>query len=54
MSKSVLTGENRKCLKCSTYHESSMKHCPICGRYLYAIGFIYQPKIKKEEVKSYV
>lgn len=51
--KTILISETRKCLKCGTYHKSTMERCPVCDRYLYACGDIYQPKIKRKEGKVY-
>lgn len=38
--------DSYKCLKCGTYHNQSIKDCPVCGRFLYTCSSICQPKIK--------
>ncbi len=47
MSRAPMITDSRKCLSCGTYHSPDQELCPACGRYLYLVGGIYQPKIRK-------
>lgn len=47
MNRTVLINDTRKCVNCGTYHSLDKESCPVCGRYLYICGSIYQPKIRK-------
>ncbi|MGF7145950.1 rRNA maturation protein Nop10 [Anaerotaenia torta] len=47
MSRTLMINTSRKCLKCGTYHSLDRDHCPECGRYLYIMGSMYQPKVRK-------
>ena len=44
--KAVFFPETKKCIHCNTYHAQDKQYCPVCGRYLYSCGDIYQPKVR--------
>lgn len=48
MTKTNMLFGYKKCLSCGSYHDLQKQDCPICGRYLYLCGGIYQPKTEKK------